>query len=115
MSLTLQEYGLPLDICLIIEKNNYKENFKLVFKELIDKIENNTNYEMHEFYFVQILPFIKKLLINKPSLNDDIIFKIFYCNIEYNKDNSDHYFLYKDHMNHFIYQKNIYNIYYNPL
>ena len=33
---------------------------------------------------------------------------------EYNKDYSDHYFLYKDHMNHFIYQKNIYNIYYNP-
>ena len=37
MALILKEYGLPYDICLMIEKINYKENFKLIFKELKKK------------------------------------------------------------------------------
>ena len=116
MSLTLLEYGLPLDICLIIERINYKEIFKLVFEELIEKIENNTNYEMHEFYFVQILPFIKTLLIiPPPTFNNNYVSKIFYYNVNYKTEHSSHYFLYKDHMNYFIYQKKIYNLYYNPI
>lgn len=106
MNSVFQKYKIPLEICNIIEK----KNFKLVLEELVDKIEKDTNYKMHEFYFVQILPFIKKLIIPKPTFNDNLIFKIFYCD-KYNSL----YFLYKDHMNHYIYQKNIYNIYYNPL
>ena len=114
MSLTLQEYGLPLDICLMIEKNNYKENFKLVFEELIKYIDTDGVYKLHEFYFIQILPFIKKLLIPKPTFSDNFIYMMFQYDNTYNYYEC-HYLLYKDHMNHFIYQKNIYNIYYNPI
>ena len=109
MTLTLLEFGLPLDICLIIEKISYKENLKLVFEELIKYIDTNANYKMHEFYFIQILPFIKRLIIPRPTFNDNFIFKIFWCGIKYN----NHCFLYKDHMNHYIYQKQKYDIYYS--
>ena len=113
MALILQEFRLPKDICLMIEKINYKKDFKLVFEELIDKVEIEEKYKIHEFYFLQILPFIKKIIILRPTFNDNLVLKIFYCHI-YNQYNS-HYILYKDHMNDFIYQKKKYNIYYNPI
>jgi len=93
----------------MIEKINYKKKFKFVYDELIKYIDTNENYKMHEFYFIQILPFIKRLIIPIPTFNDNLIFKIFWCDIKYN----NHCYLYKDHMNHFIYQKQIYNAFYD--
>ena len=34
MTNVLQEFGLPLDICLMIEKINNKEQYKVVLMEL---------------------------------------------------------------------------------
>ena len=117
MSLVLQEFGLPLDICLMIEKINYKENYKLMLQDLIDNVNdiNETIYKMHEWYFIQIISFIRGINYQKPKFNDNITHYIF--NEIKNDDNLTNYYhhlLYKDHMNMLLYQKRIYNIYYNP-
>ena len=116
MTLILKEYGLPLDICLMIEKINYKEHFKLIFEELIEKINNNENYKSHEWYFIQMLSFLDKLNHNNPKFNDKTTYYIFNDDTN-NIDliNYNHHLLYKDHMNIQLYQKGIYNIYYNYL
>ena len=119
MALTLQEYGLPLDICLMIEEINYKKNFKLVFEELVDRINNDSVYNSHEWYFIQILSFIREIDYKIPKFNDKITQYIFNENIicvnVLEKDpNYYHHLLYKDHMNIQLYQKTKYNIYYNP-
>ncbi|MBG30888.1 MAG: hypothetical protein CMI31_12940 [Opitutae bacterium] len=117
MSLILQEFGLPLDICLIIEKINSKENLKLVLDELVDKVnfKKASTYKMHEWYFIQIISFIRGINYKIPEFNDNITHYIF--NEIKNDDNLTNYYhhlLYKDHMNMLLYQKRIYNIYYNP-
>ena len=118
MSLILQEYGLPLDICLMIEKINYKKIFKLVLEELVDRINNDCIYNSHEWYFIQILSFIRRNNYITPKYNDKITYDMFnnYFDDINNVDltNYYHYLLYKDHMNIQLYQKKIYNIYYNP-
>ena len=119
MYFTLQEYGLPLDICLMIEKINYKQQFKLIFEELIEKINNDEIYKSHEWYFVQMLSFLRGINYHKPKFNDKLRYYIFFDeldnNIYDNKINYYHYLLYIDHMNIQLYQKKIYNIYYNYL
>ena len=116
MALILKEYGLPYDICLMIEKINYKENFKLIFKELKKKINNDENYKSHEWYFIQMLSFLRGINDKNPKFNDKITHYIFNENVN-NIDliNYYHHLLYKDHMNIQLYQKGIYNIYYNYL
>ena len=39
MSMILQEFGIPLDICLMIEKINNKEQYKVVLMELKYKFQ----------------------------------------------------------------------------
>ena len=69
MTHVLQEYGLPLDVCLMIEKINYKEQFKLIFEELIDKINDDEVYKSHEWYFIQIISFIRGINYKIPEFN----------------------------------------------
>ena len=130
----LQEYGLPLDICLMIEKINYKEQFKLIYDELIEKINNDEIYKSHEWYFIQMLSFLRGINYHKPKFNDKLRYYIFFDefdndeldndeldndeldnNIYNNKINYNHYLLYIDHINIQLYQKKIYDIYHNYL
>ena len=125
MYLTLQEYGLPLDVCLMIEKINYKEQFKLIFEELIDKINDDEVYKSHEWYFIQMLSFLRGINYKTPKFNDRLTHYIFYedlnntniinKNNHANVDNINyyHHLLYKDHMNIQLYQRKTYNIYHN--
>lgn len=116
MALTLQEYGIPLDICLMIEKINYKERFKLIFEELINKINNNEIYKSHEWYFIQILSFIQGNYYKTPKFNDKITYNMFnnYIDDINNVDltNYYHYLLYSDTMNIQLYQNKVYETYY---
>jgi|TARA_B110000259_G_scaffold3111_1_gene3649 hypothetical protein len=54
MSLTLQEYGIPLDICLMIEHIIYKKVFKLMLLEMKLKFKSywKKNFIKYENKFV---------------------------------------------------------------
>lgn len=113
-----KEYKLPFDICRyinnindikVIEKTN--KNKLALHMELIHYIDESETYNIHEYYFVQILTFLKKNKILRPKYNKEN--DIYTISLKERNINYFHYILFKDHINIFLYQNKIYNIYYN--
>ena len=115
-----EKYNLPPEICKYINDINDKElieyikvNKRIFHTELMCYMEDSETYKIHEFYFIQLLTFLRNNEILHPKFNEQ--FEIYDINLKNELMNYNHYLLYKDHINIAVYQNKEYNIYYNPL
>lgn len=111
-----KQYNLPYDICDKINKicmleKQIEINRKILHMELISYFQTEILYSMHEFYFVNLLSNLHKLIPLIPKY--DIEYDVYHISLIEQKITFSHYLLYRDHVNIFLYQDKEYNIYYS--
>ena len=129
MAFWLKKTILPDDILykinsindkIIIDKVRY--NKILCNLEIRLFYENDERYKTHEFYFIQLVPFLETFRYKKKCYTSNEIYKknnkkykrheIYDISLEEKLITKGHYLLYKDHANIFIYQNHNYNVFY---
>jgi hypothetical protein len=129
MAFWLKKTILPDDILykinsindkIIIDKVKY--NKILCNLEIRLFYENDERYKTHEFYFIQLVPFLETFRYKKNNDTTKHIYnkqkikyrkhEIYDISLEEKLITKGHYLLYKDHANIFIYQYYNYNVFY---
>ena len=91
-----------------------KINKKILHMELISHFQTESKYNIHEYYFIQLLPFLQKLKPMIAKYNNEL--DIYDISLREECINIYHYTLYKDHVNIYLYQDKQYiSYYYNDL